>query len=407
MAVSTDTGPGPTDEFLDRALGLLERSPLIDGHNDLAIALREKAGGIGVSSVDLRGSVEGLDTDIPRLRAGRVGGQFWSVWVPAELPEEQALPKALEQLDIADRFADRYSDVLGRAGTADEVEAVFASGRIASLLGLEGGAMIASSLPILRTYFARGVRYMTLTHWKTTRWADSATDEPRHGGLTAFGREVVREMNRLGMLVDLSHVAPSTMAAALEVTEAPVVFSHSGALAVNAHVRNVPDDILRRIPGNGGVVMAVFLGQFVSEELRRHVEPGEQLQEAFERDHPDAPPAAAREIRKAWLAANPPPRATLGQIVDHIDHLVQVMGPHHVGIGSDFDGGELLPLGMEDVSRFPYLIAELLRRGYAEDDVQAIAGGNILRVMRGAETAAGRIQAERPPSEATIEALDG
>ena len=393
--------------FIGRALEILERSPLIDGHNDLAIALREKVGGIGVSSVDLRGPVEGLDTDIPRLRAGHVGGQFWSIWVSADLPEERAFPMALEQLDIADGFAARYPDVFGRAGTADEVEAVFGSGRIASLLGLEGGSMIASSLPILRTFFARGVRYMTLSHWKTTRWADAATDEARHGGLTAFGREVVREMNRLGMLVDLSHVAPSTMAAALEVTESPVVFSHSGAQAVNAHVRNVPDEILRRIPANGGVVMAVFLGQFVSEELRRHVEPGVQLLEAFEREHPDAPPSAAREVRRAWLAANPPPRATLEQVVDHIDHLVGVMGPQHVGIGSDFDGGELLPVGLEDVSRFPYLVAELLRRGYAEDDVRAITGGNILRVMRGAEAAARRIQAERPPSAATIEALDG
>lgn len=396
-----------TDPLLPRALELLERSPLIDGHNDLAIALRERVGGIGVSVVDLRQPVAGLDTDIPRLRAGHVGGQFWSIWVPAHLPEERALPMALEQLDIADGFAARYPDTFGRATTADEVEAVFAGGRIASLLGLEGGSMIASSLPILRTLFARGVRYMTLTHWRTTRWADAATDEPRHGGLTAFGLEVVREMNRLGMLVDLSHVAPSTMAAALDVTESPVVFSHSGAYAINPHVRNVPDDILRRIPANGGVVMAVFLGQFVSDELRRHVEPGMQLEEAFERDNPDAPASAAREVRHAWLAANPPPKATMGQLIDHVDHLVEVMGPQHVGIGSDFDGGELLPIGLEDVSRFPYLIAELLRCGYAEDDVGAIAGGNILRVMRGAEASARRIQAVRPPSEATIEALDG
>ncbi|MBI2775999.1 MAG: membrane dipeptidase [Chloroflexi bacterium] len=397
----------PSDQYLDRAIEILERSPLIDGHNDLAIELRERVGGIGVSSVDLRGRVEGLDTDIPRLRAGRVGGQFWSVWVPADLPEERALPMALEQLDIADGFAARYPDAFGRAGTANEVEAVFASGRIASLMGLEGGAMIASSLPILRTFFARGIRYMTLTHWKTTRWADSATDAPRHGGLTAFGREVVREMNRLGMLVDLSHVAPSTMSAALEVVEAPVIFSHSGAFAVNGHARNVPDEILRRIPANGGVVMAVFLGQFVSEAVRRHVQPAEGLQEAFERDHPDAPPAAAREVRTAWLAANPPPPTTIGQLVDHIDHLARVMGPQHVGIGSDFDGGDLLPVGMEDVSRFPWLIAELLRRGYSDDDVSGIAGGNVLRVMRGAEAAAARIQAERQASEATIEALDG
>ncbi len=209
------------------------------------------------------------------------------------------------------------------------------------------------------------------------------------------------------MLVDLSHVAPSTMAAALEVTESPVVFSHSGARAMTAHVRNVPDEILRRIPANGGVVMAVFLGQFVSDEVRRHVEPGDRVEEAFAREHPDASPAAVREVQLAWLAANPPPASSLGQIADHIDHLVEVMGPQHVGIGSDFDGGELMPVGMEDVSRYPWLIAELLRRGHSEDDVRAIAGGNILRVMRGAEAAARRIQVERLPSEATIEALDG
>jgi membrane dipeptidase len=396
-----------TSELLDRAIDLLGRAPLIDGHNDLAIALRTRVDGIAVSSLDLRSNLDGLDTDIPRLRAGHVGGQFWSIWVPADLPEERALPMALEQLDIADGFAGRYPDVFGRAKTADEVESVFASGRIASLLGLEGGSMIASSMPVLRTFFARGVRYMTLTHWKTTRWADAATDAPRHGGLTAFGGEVVREMNRLGMLVDLSHVAPSTMAVALDVTEAPVVFSHSVAFAVNPHPRNVPDDILRRIPDNGGVVMAVFLSQFVSDEVRRHIQPGIDLEEAYEREHPDAPPRAARELRRAWLAANPPPSATLEQLADHIDHLVAVMGPQHVGIGSDFDGGELMPVGMEDVSRFPYLVAELLRRGYGDDDVLAIAGGNILRVMRGAEAVASRLQSERPPSEATIEQLDG
>ena len=397
---------GTTDPFLERARELLETTPLIDGHNDLAIALRGKVGGIGVSSVDLRQTVEGLDTDIPRLRAGGVGGQFWSVWVPAELAEEQALPMALEQLDIADGFAGRYPDVFGRAGTANEVETVFASGRIASLLGLEGGSMIASSLPILRTFFARGVRYMTLTHWKTTRWADAATDDPKHDGLTAFGREVVREMNRLGMLVDLSHVAPSTMAAALEVAEAPVVFSHSGSFAVNPHPRNVPDDILRRVTGNGGVVMAVFLGQFVSDEVRRHVQPGVDLADAYERDHPEAPREEIRELRRTWLADNPPPPATVGQVADHIDHLAEMAGVEHVGIGSDFDGGDMLPTDLDDVSCFPNLIAELLRRGYADEEVRGIAGRNVLRVMRGAEAAARRIQAMRPPSEATIEELD-
>jgi membrane dipeptidase len=398
--------PPASDTFLQRALELLGSSPLIDGHNDLAIALRVRVGGIGVSSVDLREPVEGLDTDIPRLRAGRVGGQFWSVWVPADLPEEKALPMALEQLDIAEGFARRYPDVFSPATTANEVEAAFASGRIASLMGLEGGAMIASSLPILRTFFARGIRYMTLTHWKTTRWADAATDDPGHGGLTEFGREVVREMNRLGMLVDLSHVAPSTMAAALDVAEAPVLFSHSGAFTVNAHPRNVPDDILERVRSNGGVVMAVFLSNFVSDEVRRHMQPGQDAVEAYEREHPDASREEIRELRHRWISENPPPSATVAEVADHIDHIVEVAGLEHAGIGSDFDGGDLLPSGLEDVSMFPNLIAELLRRGYADEDVRAIAGRNVLRVLRGAEEAARRLQSERPPSEATIEELD-
>jgi membrane dipeptidase len=398
--------PPLPDRFLDRARAILDGAPLIDGHNDLAIALRERAG-LGVSSVDLRGPVDGLHTDIPRLRAGRVGGQFWSVWVPADLPEERALPMALEQLDIADRLPDRYPETFERATTADDVDRAFAAGRIASLLGLEGGAMIAGSLPVLRTFFARGVRYMTLTHWQTTRWADSATDEPRHGGLTRFGLEVVREMNRLGMLVDLSHVAPSTMAAALDVAEAPVLFSHSGARAVNDHPRNVPDEILRRVPANGGVVMAVFLSGFVSDEVRRHDAPAFELEEAFKRDNPDATRDQARAVRKAWLADNPSPPATIEQVADHIEHLCAVAGVDHVGIGSDFDGGESLPVGLEDVSRFPWLIAELLRRGYNDDAARAIAGGNVLRAMRGAEAVATRLQSERGPSEATIEELDG
>jgi membrane dipeptidase len=233
---------------------------------------------------------------------------------------------------------------------------------------------------------------MTLTHWKTTRWADSATDAPRHGGLTAFGREVVREMNRLGMLVDLSHVAPSTMEAALDVTEAPVIFSHSGALAVCDHPRNVPDEILRRVPSNGGVVMAVFLSGFVSQAVRDH-----------HRAVDDADPAE----RAAWFSANPGPQATLAQVADHIDHLRDVAGVDHVGIGSDFDGGEHLPNGLTDVSMFPALIAELLRRGYSDDDVRKVAGGNVLRVMREAESVAARLRVDRPPSEATIEELDG
>jgi membrane dipeptidase len=395
-----------TDTHLARARAILETFPLIDGHNDLPIALHE-AVGLRISEVDLGRPVEGLDTDLPRLRAGRIGGQFWSVWVPAALPEERALPRALEQLDLVHRIIRAYPDTLELATTADDVERAFTAGRIASLIGLEGGSMIASSLPVLRRFHAGGVRYMTLTHWRTTRWADSATDEARHGGLTRFGLEVVREMNRLGMLVDLSHVAPSTMAAALDATEAPVIFSHSGARAVTDHPRNVPDDILRRTAANGGVVMAVFLSHFVNDAVNAHLAPGMALEDAYLLEHPDATAEELRERRTAWLAEHPGPVATLGDVADHIDHLSEVAGPDHVGIGSDFDGGELLPVGLEDVSCFPALIGELLRRGYTEAEVRGIAGGNILRVMRVAETTAERLQSERPPSEATIEELDG
>jgi membrane dipeptidase len=396
---------GPEDPYVERARAILRDAPLIDGHNDLAIALRERVGP-RTSTVDLRGHVDGLDTDIPRLRAGGVGGQFWSVWVPAILPELEALRMAIEQLDVVHRFVARYPEAFALATTADEVERAFAAGRVASNIGLEGGAMIASSLAALRQFHARGVRYMTLTHWRTTRWADAATDAPRHDGLTAFGREVVREMNRLGMLVDLSHVSPATMTAALDITEAPVVFSHSGARAVTDHPRNVPDEVLRRVRLNGGIVMAVFLSGFISREVAAHIAPGQAAEDDYIAAHPDVSPSEFREMRRRWLTDHPAPATTVGQVADHIDHLRTVMGVAHVGIGSDFDGGELVPEGLQDVAGFPNLIAELLRRGYTDDDVRAIAGGNILRVMRRAEAVAERLQREREPSEATIEELD-
>jgi membrane dipeptidase len=394
------------DPYLERAHEILRGSLLIDGHNDLAWALRERVG-LHVAAVDLRRPTDGLDTDIPRLRAGGVGGQFWSVWVPASLPESRALPMALEQLDLVHRLTGAYPDTFAEATSADDVERAHAAGRIASLIGLEGGSMIASSLPVLRHFHSRGVRYMTLTHWRTTRWADAATDAPRHGGLTRFGVEVVREMNRLGMMVDLSHVAPTTMAAALDASEAPVIFSHSGARAVADHPRNVPDDVLRRIPANGGVVMAVFLSQFVSTTVAAQHRRADLVEDAHAADHPGVSDDELREVRRGWLREHPEPAATLGQVADHIDHLCSVAGADHVGIGSDFDGGESLPDGLEDVSRFPALLAELLRRGHFDDEVRGIAGRNILRVMRDVEAAATRLQAIRPPSEATIEELDG
>ena len=394
------------DVRVDQAREILRRTPLIDGHNDLAEALRRRVD-LRISEVDLRRPVPDLMTDIPRLRAGGVGGQFWSVWVPASLPEGEATRRAFEQLDIVRRIVERYPDTFELAGTADDIERIFRGGRIASLMGLEGGSMIGSSLAILRQFYALGIRYMTLTHWLTTRWADAATDAPRHNGLTPFGVEVVREMNRLGMLVDLSHVSPATMSAALDATDAPVLFSHSGARSVTDHPRNVPDEILARVSSNGGVVMAVFLSIFVSREVADYDRATDEVVEAARAARPEATELELEAIGRSWQREHPGPVATLAQVADHIDRLRDIAGIEHVGIGSDFDGGALLPEGLGDVSRFPDLLAELLRRGYSTADVGRVAGGNLLRLLREAESVARRLQAEREPSERTIEELDG
>ena len=396
----------PDDGFTERAREILRESPLIDGHNDLAFALRRRLGGVRTSTADLRGHVDGLDTDIPRLREGGVGGQFWSVWVPADLPEPEALRMGLEQPDVVHRLVEGYPDVFELATTADEAEAAFRAGRIASLIGLEGGSMIASSMAALRQFHARGVRYMTLTHWRTTRWADAATDPPQHDGLTAFGREVVREMNRLGMLVDLSPcLARDDGRRARRHRGARDLLALRGPSGDRPRAQRPGRRSCAGSPANGGVVMAVFLGVFISNEVMAHVarpRPRRRRTSPITR----RPPAEIAATRQAWLADHPPPRTTIGQVADHIDHLRDVAGIDHVGIGSDFDGGALLPDGLEDVAGFPRLIGELLRRGYSDDDVRAIAGGNVLRVMRGAEAAAARLQATRGPSEATIEELD-
>jgi membrane dipeptidase len=394
------------DRLIERARAILHETPLVDGHNDLPEALWRRVG-LRISEVDLRQSIPDLMTDIPRLRAGGVGGQFWSVWVPASLPEGEATRQAFEQLDIVRRIVATYPDTFELAGTADDIERIFATGRTASLMGLEGGSMIGSSLAILRQFYALGVRYMTLTHWLTTRWADAATDPAQHDGLTPFGIEVVHEMNRLGMLVDLSHVSPATMAAALDATEAPVLFSHSGARSVTDHPRNVPDEILARVRTNGGVVMAVFLSIFVSKAVADYDQASDEVVAAARALRPEAPDGELAEIGRAWQREHPGPVATLAQVADHVDRLRDVAGIEHVGLGSDFDGGERLPEGLGDVSRFPNLLAELLRRGYSTDDVRRIAGGNLLRLLRDAESVARRLQAERGPSERTIEELDG
>ncbi len=359
--------PLPTtaqDPIQERIRRVLSRVPLIDGHNDLPGAIRGATtpeGDVGV--YDLRERVSG-DTDLARLREGMVGAQFWSVHV--DVAEPRPARQQLEQIDIAHRMIEAYPDRLEFAGSASDIERVFGSGKIASMLGIEGGHVIENSLGALRAFYRAGVRYMTLTHFANTDWADSATDDVVNDGLSPFGEEVVREMNRLGMLVDISHVSPATMSDALDVTEAPVIFSHSGARALADNPRNVPDSILRRLRENGGVVMQVFYPPYVSETGT----------------------------------------ATLADVADHIEHIRDVAGIDHVGIGSDFDGIPTYVVGLEDVSKFPALFEELARRGWSDEDLGKLAGENLLRVMREAEAVARRVRRERPPSTRTIEDLD-
>ena len=389
---------------VDRARKLLGRVPLLDGHNDLPWALRE-AGCAGLDGTDLSEPVSFTQTDLPRLAAGGVGAQFWSVYVPSSLAGEAAVAATLEQIDLVRRMIRLYPGQLELALTADDVQRVFATGRVASLLGAEGGHSIASSMGVLRALYALGVRYLTLTHNANVPWADSATDQPRAGGLTEFGRAVVREMQRLGMLADLSHVSPATMRDALDVAEAPVIFSHSSARALCDHPRNVPDDILARLPGNRGVCMVTFVSPFVSPECWAWER---ELTAEMERRGADPWELSARgPVRRELAAASPAPRATLTQVADHVEHVREVAGVDHVGLGGDFDGTDQLPDGMADVSCYPALLAELLGRGWTEEDCAKLAGGNILRVMREAEAAARELSAQRPPSTARIEVLDG
>jgi membrane dipeptidase len=364
---------------LEDATALLARSPLIDGHNDLPWQLREA----GAAQTDIAAPVSFTHTDLPRLAQGKVGAQFWSVFVPVTLAGEAAVATTLEQIDFVRSMVRRYPEALELARTASDVERICASGKVASLLGAEGGHSIASSLGVLRMFYELGVRYMTLTHNRNTGWADSATDQPEAGGLNDFGRAVVTEMQRIGMLVDLSHVTPATMADALDTARAPVIFSHSSALALCDHPRNVPDEILARLPGNNGVCLVTFVPAFVSQECR---EWHNGVQEEMERrgmDREDYP--GYKAVRDELAAASPPPQATLAQVADHIEHVRDVAGADHVGIGSDFDGTTDLPEGLGDVSCYPALFAELLDRGWSEDDCARLAGRNVLRVMRDAE----------------------
>ncbi len=391
------------DPALERARRLLQRHPVIDGHNDLPWTIRTETEGLGdVEAYDLRRPTSG-QTDLARLRAGGVGGQFWSVYVP---PIENGSARLqLEQIDLARRMIARYPEDLERATTSGEVAQALKEGRIASLLGIEGGHAIENSLGALRAYSDLGVRYMTLTHSTSLDWADSSAEEPRHGGLTRFGEEVVREMNRLGMLVDLSHVSPETMEDALRVSAAPIIFSHSSARAVCDHHRNVPDEILRELPENGGVVMITFVAAFVSPEYAAASRP--LWKEYEERSKEISDPAARQALWREIEARMPDIRVTLGEVADHIEHVRRIAGVDHIGLGGDYDGNDAWPEGLEDVTGYPKLFAELIRRGWSDADLARLASGNILRVMEKAEEVSSRLQKERPASTATLESLDG
>ncbi|MBA3258033.1 MAG: membrane dipeptidase [Gemmatimonadales bacterium] len=393
------------DSALERARKLLRSTPLIDGHNDLPWAIREvETAPRDVARYDLRGQVPG-HTDLARLRAGMVGAQFWSVYIPGEIRDSGYARVQLEQIDIARRIVARYPDRLAPALTADDIRREFKRGRIGSLLGMEGGHALENSLGALRAYHALGARYMTLTHNVTLDWADAALDTARHGGLTEFGREVVREMNRLGMLVDLSHVSPATMSDALDVAEAPIIFSHSAARGLVEHGRNVPDSILARLPRNGGVIMVTFVPDFVSQKVADWAAALDALAAQVSASVTDS--TDRTRLLESWVAAHPAPKATLAQVADHIDHVRKVAGASHVGIGSDFDGITNVVVGLEDVSTFPALFAELIRRGWSDGDLRKLAGENLLRVLRASESTAARLQRERQPSTRTIEELDG
>ncbi|WP_338447417.1 dipeptidase [Pelagerythrobacter marensis] len=386
----------------------LEGAPVFDGHNDVPIQLRARLRNM-IGDFDFVDTTDtGADhadgrtmhTDLTRLRQGKVGAQFWSVYVSAALDEPAAVQTTIEQIDVTRRLIDRYPDRLALALTADDVERAVEEGRIASLMGMEGGHSIGSSLAVLRQMYAIGARYLTLTHSRNTPWADSATDDPEHDGLTEFGRQVVREMNRLGMLVDLSHVSEATMADTLDIAVAPVIFSHSGARAINGHSRNVPDSILRRLPENGGVVMVVGLPGYLSEDMRQWNARRQAEKARLESLWQGRPEQAAAALEE-WDAANPAPEATIADMADHIDHIRDIAGIDHIGIGGDYDGMPTGPVGMEDVSGYPALFVELARRGYSQADLEKIAMRNVLRVMRAAEAVAAE-QADMPPIETPV-----
>lgn len=408
--------PATNSDYQARVARVLKATPLIDGHNDLPWEIRDRVKGL-LASIDLRSNTAALPvpadsaplmTDIPRLRKGLVGGQFWSVWVPVELKGFEAVQTTIEQVDLVKRFAARNPADFAMAYSAADVRRIHHSGRVACMIGIEGGHQINDSLAVLRQMYDLGARYMTLTHVLTTNWADSATDAPKHHGLTQFGKEVIREMNRLGMLVDLSHVSPEAMRAALQTTRAPVIFSHSSARSIVDHPRDVPDDILRLVARNGGVVMVNFAPGYISAARNQW-----DADRAAEMARYSSPPYAglyigqperAKAALEKWEAEHPKPVTTLKQVADHIEHIRQIAGVDHVGLGSDFDGIPDTPQGLEGVDRFPDLLVELMRRGWSDADVAKVAGENVLRVMVEAERVAAKLATDTFPSESRIDA---
>ena len=380
------------DPYLAQARALHAKYPLIDGHNDLPGVLRRRAEG-DFSQVSIRTTLEDAQTDIPRIRAGGMGGQFWSVYVPTSLQGADAVKQTLNQIELVHRMVEAHPDTFEVAYTADDIERAFRNGKVASMFGMEGGHSIDNSLESLRALYRAGARYMTLTHNRNTPWADSCTDTPQSNGLSEFGEQVVLEMNRLGMLVDLSHVSPDTMRDALRVSRAPVIYSHSGAGGLCNHPRNVPDDVLPLVKQNNGVIMVVVLASFTSQAVYDH-QRARQAAQNRAREQFNNVTGQVEDAMKKWDADNPAPQATLQQVADHIDHIKRAIGADHIGIGADFDGGGGV-LGLEDVSKYPMLTAELLRRGYTEEEIGKFLGLNLLRVMRAAEHTAWVMKRER------------
>jgi membrane dipeptidase len=389
-----------TQARIDR---VLKATPLIDGHNDLPWELREKYGSL-VETTDVSANSDKLPkplmTDMARLRQGRVGGQFWSVYIPAEISGDAAIRTTIEQIDIVKRIAAKYPADLEMAYTAADIVRIHKAGRVASLIGMEGGHHIGNSMAALRAMYALGARYMTITHSKNNDWADSATDDPKHNGLTDFGKAVIGEMNRIGMIADLSHVSPKSMKDVLAITKAPVIFSHSDARALNDHPRNVPDDVLTLLPANGGVVMVNFYPGHFSPGVREW-SAARDAEEARGKGLFGGQPERRKVAMEAWDKANPRPEATVADVANIIDHVAKIAGHDHVGIGADLDGVPYTAVGLDSVATYPRLFAELIKRGWSDADLAKLAGGNVLRVMRGVEAVAASMK-NAPPSVAVI-----